>query len=112
MSTLCDPVACTPPGSSVHGILQARILEWVAISFSRELPIHVIQFIIHITDNRRVPQGGLRFYRKANESKKRWWSVLQWLLSGARTRQPQELAWFEISTSVKGRKAMGFFFFF
>ena len=34
-STLCDPVDWSPPGSSVHGILQARILEWVAISFSR-----------------------------------------------------------------------------
>ena len=33
--TLCDPVDCSPPGSSVHGILQARILEWVAISSSR-----------------------------------------------------------------------------
>ena len=33
--TLCDPVDCSPPGSSIHGILQARILEWVAISFSR-----------------------------------------------------------------------------
>ena len=33
--TLCDPVDCSPPGSSVHGIVQARILEWVAISFSR-----------------------------------------------------------------------------
>ena len=33
--TLCDPVDCSPPDSSVHGILQARILEWVAISFSR-----------------------------------------------------------------------------
>ena len=33
--TLCDPTDCSPPGSSVHGILQARILEWVAISFSR-----------------------------------------------------------------------------
>ena len=33
--TLCDPVDCSPPGSSVHGILQARILEWVAILFSR-----------------------------------------------------------------------------
>ena len=31
---LCDPTDCSPPGSSVHGILQARILEWVAISFS------------------------------------------------------------------------------
>ena len=34
-STLCDPMDCRPPGSSVHGISQARILEWVAISFSR-----------------------------------------------------------------------------
>ena len=33
--TLCDPMYCSPPGSSVHGIFQARILEWVAISFSR-----------------------------------------------------------------------------
>ena len=32
---LCDPVDCSPPGSSIHGILQASILEWVAISFSR-----------------------------------------------------------------------------
>ena len=33
--TLCDPMDCTLPGSSVHGILQSRILEWVAIAFSR-----------------------------------------------------------------------------
>ena len=33
--TLCDPVDCSPPGFSIHGILQARILEWVTISFSR-----------------------------------------------------------------------------
>ena len=33
-STLCDPMDCSPPGFSVHGILQARILEWVAIPFS------------------------------------------------------------------------------
>ena len=33
--TLCDLMDCSPPGSSVHGILQARILEWVAISSSR-----------------------------------------------------------------------------
>ena len=33
--TLCNPTNCSPPGSSVHGILQARILEWVAIYFSR-----------------------------------------------------------------------------
>ena len=33
--TLCDPMDCSLPSSSVHGIVQARILEWVAISFSR-----------------------------------------------------------------------------
>jgi len=32
--TLCDPIDGSPPGSPVPGILQARILEWVAISFS------------------------------------------------------------------------------
>jgi len=32
--TLCDPIDGSPPGSSVHGILQARTLEWVAISSS------------------------------------------------------------------------------
>ena len=33
--TLCDPMACSLPGSSVHGILQAIVLEWTAISFSK-----------------------------------------------------------------------------
>ena len=33
--TLCDPMDCTPPDSSVHGILQARILEWVAMPSSK-----------------------------------------------------------------------------
>ena len=32
--TLCDPMDCSLPGSSIHGIFQARVLEWVAISFS------------------------------------------------------------------------------
>ena len=34
--TLCDPMDYSPPDSSVHGILQARILEWVAILFFKE----------------------------------------------------------------------------
>ena len=33
--TLGNPMDCSPPGSSIHGILQARTLEWVVISFSR-----------------------------------------------------------------------------
>ena len=36
--TFCHPTDCSSPGSSVHGILQARILEWIAISFSGDLP--------------------------------------------------------------------------
>ena len=35
---LCSPMDCSPLGSSVHGISQARIVEWVAISFSGDLP--------------------------------------------------------------------------
>ena len=34
-TTFCDPMDCGLPGSSIHGIFQARILEWVALSFSR-----------------------------------------------------------------------------
>ena len=36
MSNSCNPMDCNPPGSSVHGISQARTLEWVAIPFSRD----------------------------------------------------------------------------
>ena len=35
-TTLCNPMDCSPPGSSVRGILQARILKWVAISYSKK----------------------------------------------------------------------------
>ena len=34
--TLCDPIDGSPPGSSIHGIFQGRVLEWGAIAFSRE----------------------------------------------------------------------------
>ena len=39
-TTPCDPMDCSPPGSSIHGILQARILEGVAISFSKIKLLH------------------------------------------------------------------------
>ena len=35
--TLHDPMDCSPPGSSAHGMLQARVLEWVAIAFSKNM---------------------------------------------------------------------------
>ena len=46
-STLCDHMDYSPPGSSVYGILQARILEWVAISFSRSIPYLLARFHSH-----------------------------------------------------------------
>ena len=42
-TTLCDPIDGSPPDSSVPGILQARILEWVAISFSNDQPRQYIK---------------------------------------------------------------------
>ena len=39
--TLCDPVDCGPPGSSVHGILQVRTLEWVAMPFSINIVLYI-----------------------------------------------------------------------
>jgi len=36
--TLCDPMGCSLPSSSVHGIFQAIVLEWIVISFSGDLP--------------------------------------------------------------------------
>ena len=52
---LCDPMDCSPPGSSVHWISQARMLEWVAISYSRASSqlrdwtlISSVQFNVHM----------------------------------------------------------------
>ena len=56
--TLCNPMDSSPPGSSVHGILQARVLEWAAISFSRDPfptqgsntgPLHCRQMLYHLS---------------------------------------------------------------
>ena len=42
--TLSDPMDCSPPGSSVHGTLQARVLEWGAIAFSFALSLISMNF--------------------------------------------------------------------
>ena len=48
--TLCDPIDDSPPGSPVPGILQARVLEWVAIAFSK-----AISSILHFTPKQQLP---------------------------------------------------------
>ena len=44
--TLSDPMDCSLPGSSIHGILQARVLEWGAIAFSENTNIHFSKYLI------------------------------------------------------------------
>ena len=50
--TLCNPTDCNPPDSSVHGLSQARILEWAAISFSNGSSLPRDQTYIFCTDRR------------------------------------------------------------
>ena len=70
--TLCDLMDCSLPGSSLHGILQARVLEWVAISFSRGSS--------RPRDQTRVSSIPGRCFnlwatREAQKYKKPWWIV-------------------------------------
>ena len=43
--TLHNPMDCSPPGSSAHGIFQARVMEWGAITFSSEIKIVVLKLL-------------------------------------------------------------------
>ena len=54
--TLCDPMDCSPPGSSVHGILQARILKWVAkaSSIASSWPRDQTHVCLHLLHCRRI----------------------------------------------------------
>jgi len=47
--TLCDPIDGSTPGSPVPGILQARTLEWVAISFSKGFPVSCLPSVLKVT---------------------------------------------------------------
>ena len=56
--TLCHPIVCSPSGSSVHGIIQARTLDWVAISFSRGytyLTLSSVQFSCWVVSDSVTP---------------------------------------------------------
>ena len=44
--TLNDPMDCSPPGSSIHGIFQARVLEWVAIAFSGKVKVKSLSRVL------------------------------------------------------------------
>ena len=78
--TLCDPTDCSPPGSSVHGILQARILEWIAVPFSRRSS--------QLRDRTQVSLTACRFFtiwatREACKIQAEDWlilKILQWII--------------------------------
>ena len=78
--TLCDPMDCSSPGFSVHGILQTRVLEWVAIPPSREsswprdwTPISYVSCIGRVGSLPLVPPGKpLQIFIKG---KKEWWCL-------------------------------------
>ena len=58
--TLCNPMNCSPPGSSVHGILQARILEWVVIPFPGDFLNPGIKAMSHALQTDSLPSEPLR----------------------------------------------------
>ena len=84
MSNSCNHMDCSPPGSFVHGISQARILEWIAISFSENLlnpgmePTPALQADSFTAEPRGKP----------------WWIVLRQnisIMSQSSTEQPRDL---------------------
>ena len=81
--TLCDPMNCSPPSSCVHGILQARTLEWVALSFSRgssqprdQPGSPALQTDFLLSEPPRKPQVPIKseYIRDA-------WNICLWLIS-------------------------------
>ena len=84
--TFCNPMDCSPRGSSVHGILQARILEWVAISFSRgsSRPRDRTQ-VFHIAGRRFNLWATRELWLAPNNSellfsKRQYWNIIWWLI--------------------------------
>ena len=54
--TPSDPMYCSPPGSSIHRICQARVLEWVAIAFSYEFTVEVMNIFKGLDLDNSVPE--------------------------------------------------------
>ena len=89
----CDPVDCSPPGSSVHSISQARILEWVVIPFPRDLPDPGIEPTAPALAGRyftTVPSGKpSNFVSKLVQDNKMYVDIARVNFSGS--KQPREL---------------------
>ena len=66
--TLLDPMDCSPPGSSVHGIFQARVLEWGAIAFSRKM----VQMILFVKQKHRYSCRGQMYGHEGGKTGRNW----------------------------------------
>ena len=76
--TLCNPMDCSLPGFSVHGIFQARVLEWDAISFSRGSSQPRDQTLVSCIASRRFTVWAMREVSPAQSNYK--WHFLHWAL--------------------------------
>ena len=106
--TLCDLMDCSPPGSSVHGILQARILEWLASPFSRgsswpkdqtQSPVLQADSLPSETSGKEITMGTLYVHNQEGPSTRScilnkeallqdaWWCLCH--LSGQRRKLPR-----------------------
>ena len=61
---LSDPMDCSPPGSSIHGIFQARVLEWGAIAFSDDQPRQLIKEQRRYFANKGLPSQNYSFFQE------------------------------------------------
>ena len=79
--TLSDPMDCSPPGSSVHGIFQARVLEWGAIAFSGKTIAFTIQLLFSVETKGDVQPSGSRLGRSVSGTvvaRRVWLSAAAW----------------------------------
>ena len=93
---LCDLVDCSPPASSVCGLLQARILEWVAMPFSRGSS--------RLTDGTRVSRTGrqILYFRAPLGSPKSWLGMLRVSTAALKKNKPHALVHFSLPRLCKG----------
>ena len=71
--TLCNLMDCSPVGSSVHGISQARILTWVAISFSKRGLLLVVNYLFFFPQNLFLALLVSLVHQKRNKTNKHFW---------------------------------------
>ena len=114
--TLCDPMGCSLTGSSVHGIFQARILEWVAISFSRRSSqprdwtwvSWVVGRRFTIWATREVFEGylnGLGHWVSVALAKRTWPWIDIWVSSPCRLQL--KLSWSHSGIRIQRKKSRG-----